>query len=351
MLTARRQAILKFVIDKYITGATPVPSQSVVDECNLNVSPATIRNEMAFLEHEGYLIKPHTSAGSIPSDKGYRYYVESLKEANLALNDRMFFDHLFHQVEDELDAWLSLAATLLSQATRNVAVVTVPRSPGSRFKHVELVSIQDKLALIVLVLHGAKVKQQLVVLPELVSQPELAEITARLNALYDGLDREKILGKKPDLQPIEQIVNDAIIKMMQAENERDTEQPYLEGWHYMLNQPEFTHTDRVLALMELAESRRLLNTLLPHGVPQHTQVLIGKENESELVRDYSLVVSRYGIPDEAMGAIGVLGPTRMAYARSVSMVHYMATILSNLVAELHGRKIDQDKYKSGEIYQ
>ena len=189
MLSSRKETILKAIIEQYINHATPVPSQDIVDKSDLPVSSATVRNEVAALEKEGYIIRPHTSAGSIPSDKGYRFYVESLQGVRMAGNDQVLIDHLFHQVEEELENWLSLAATLLSGLTQNVAVVSIPKSPGSRFNHVELVALQDVLALIVFVLYGAKVKQQLITFSEPVDQEQLAVTANKLNNMFFGLNR------------------------------------------------------------------------------------------------------------------------------------------------------------------
>jgi heat-inducible transcriptional repressor len=342
MLSERRQAILRSIVEQYIDRAVPVPSQYIVDKYKLAVSSATVRNEMAALEDAGFIIRPHTSAGSMPSDKGYRNYVETLDNIYLPNSDRFLIDHLFHQVEEDLGSWLSLAATLLAKLTQNVAVVSVPKAEGSRFKHVELVGLQDQMALIVLVLYGARVKQQLVVFPEPVEQPDLTVISNKLNELYFGLTREKMAAKQVTLSPLEDTVRADLLKLMQADEEQFDEEAYLEGWHFLFSQPEFTQTERVLALVELAERRSLLRTILPADLHKRgVQVFIGGENESAAVKNYSIVISRYGLPGEAEGTVGVVGPTRMQYARSLSVVEYLANVLTELTGELYGRKFDQ----------
>ena len=339
MLSHRTETILKSIVGQYITRATPVPSQSIINDYELGVSPATIRNEMAYLEREGYINRPHPSAGSIPSDKGYRYYVESLTDINLPLAEQRLIGHLFHQVERELGEWLSLAATLIAQLAQNMAVVTMPKPVGCQFKHLELVALQDSLALVVLVLRGARIKQQLVTFDQIISQPELTAITYKLNAAYSGLTSTQIQAKNIDLSPTEQQLTDCLIKIMQAEDEQEYEEPYLNGWHFMLNQPEFTRSRRMLALMELVEHRNLLSTIVPHQLPsQGVQVIIGKENKAEAIHDFSVVISQYGLPQEAVGTIGVIGPTRMPYARAISTISYLSSVLSRLVAELYARE-------------
>jgi len=338
MLFPRTETILKSIVGEYIAKATPVPSETIARECELGVSPATIRNEMAHLEQEGYIIRPHPSAGSIPSDKGYRFYVETLKGIELPLAEQRLISHLFHQVERELEEWLSLATTLIARLVQNVAVVTLPKPVDCQFKYLELVALQDLLALVVLVLRGARVRQQLITFDQVMSQPGLTAIANKLNAAYSGLTSSQILAKDIELSPSERQVTDCLIKIMQAEDEQEYEKPYLDGLHFMLNQPEFAHSQRMLALVELVEHRNLLKTIVPQRLASYgVQVIIGKENKEEIIHDYSVVICRYGLPKEAVGTIGVFGPTRMPYARTISTVDYLSSVLDRLVAELYGR--------------
>ena len=130
---------------------------------------------------------------------------------------------------------------------------------------------------------------------------------------------------------------------MQAEDEQEYEEPYLDGLHFMLSQPEFAHSQRMLALMELVEQRNLLRTIIPHKLGYRgVQVIIGRENEAEAIQDYSVVIGRYGLPDEAVGTLGVVGPTRMPYARTISTVAYLSYLLSEMVAGLYGRERGKD---------
>ena len=339
MLPPRTETILKSIVEQYITRAIPVPSQSIFNDYELEVSPATIRNEMAHLEQEGYITRRHPSAGSIPSDKGYRYYVGSLTDIKLPLTEQRLISHLFHQVETELVEWLSLAATVIAQLAQNLVIVTTPKSVDCQFKHLELVALQDSLALVILVLRGARVKQQLITFDQVTSQPGLTAIANKLNIAYSGLSRQQILAKGMGLSPTEQQVTDCLLKIMQAEEEQGREEPYLNGLHFMLSQPEFAHSQRMLALMELAEHRNLLRIIVPQGLSSRgVQVVIGRENKAEVIHDYSVVISRYGLPEEAVGTIGVIGPTRMPYARTISVVSCLSTVLSGLVAELYGRE-------------
>ena len=339
MLSLRTEAVLKSIVGQYITKATPVASQSITNDYELGVSAATIRNEMAHLEQEGYIIRPHPSAGSIPSDKGYRCYVGSLGDIKLPLVEQRLISHLFHQVEKELDEWLSLAATLIAQMVQNVAVVTMPRSEACQFKHLELVELQDSMSLVVLVLSGAKVRQQLITFDQTIFQSEPMAIANKLSAAYSGLTVLQILAKGTGLSSTEQQITDCLVRVMAAEDNQEHEEHYLDGLHFILNQPEFAHNQRILALMELVEQRHLLKSIVPPEITSNmVYVIIGKENKTEAIHDYSVVISRYGLPTEAVGAIGVIGPTRMPYARTIATVDYLSSVLGRLVAGLYGRE-------------
>jgi len=339
MLSPRSETILKSIVGQYIARAVPVPSQSIINDYELAVSPATIRNEMAHLEQEGYIIRPHPSAGSIPSDKGYRYYVETLSDIELPLAEQLLISHLFHQVERELEEWLSLAAALTAQLAKNVAIVTMPKPANCQFKHLELVALKDSLVLVVLVLQGASLKQQLITFDQVISQSELTKVANKLNVAYSGLTRARILAKKIKLSPTEQQVTDCLLKIMQAEDEQEYEKSCLDGLHFTLNQPEFRRGQRGLALMELVDCQKLLKTVAPEELGSRgVQVIIGKENKTEAIQDYSVVISQYGLSEEAAGIVSVVGPTRMPYARTISAVGYLSSVLSRLVAELYGEK-------------
>jgi len=326
-------------VRQYIVKAVPVPSQSLIEDYELGVSSATIRNEMVRLEQSGYITRRHPSAGSVPCDKGYRYYVESLTGLDLPLAEQRLIGHLFHQVEKELEEWLRLAATLIARLVQNVAVVTIPRPANCRFKHVEVIALQDSLALVVLIFRGARVKQQLITFDQVVSQLELTAIANKLNTAYSGFTSSQILAKTTEISHIEQQLTDCLMKIMQTEDEQEYNEPYLDGLHFMLNQPEFALNHRALTLMELIEHRNLLQAIIPPEIPGHgVQVIIGKENRSEVIQDYSVVISRYGLSEEAVGTIGIVGPTRMPYAHAISTVGYLSSLLSELVAELYGRE-------------
>ncbi len=339
-LSPRTETILKSIVEQYIARAAPVPSQSLLHNYGLDVSSATVRNEMMHLKQEGYIIQPHTSAGSVPSDKGYRYYVETLDDVRLSGNQQRMINHLFHQVETRMEEWARLTATLLANLSQNMAIVATAKPDNCIFKHLELVSIQDTTALLVLVLQGAVVRQQLTVFDCPVTQIELSEVSNKLNSTFAGLNNPQIQTNEAELSKLEKSIADCILNIMKTEDEIEYEAPYLDGLQFIFNQPEFANKRQTTTSLALTENKNLLRVILPDKlVGRGVHVIIGKENKSEAIQNYSVVISQYGLPGEAIGCIAVIGPTRMQYARSIASVDYLAEVLSGLIAWLYGRKI------------
>jgi heat-inducible transcriptional repressor len=337
MLRPREELILRSIIRQYISRAVPVSSSSVLDECGLDVSSATVRNDVVRLEEEGYILRPHHAAGSVPSDKGYRHHVESLKKMELPLEEQFLINHLFHQVEDKLEEWLNLAVTLLAQQVKNVAVVTTPQPVAAQFKHVELVSIQPNLALVVLVLNGAKVRQQLVNFEEPATQESLTNMAGKLNKLFTVRSMGQMAAKMETFPADEKRVIEHVLRMMEAEDAQSGQGLFLEGWHFLINQPEFSQGPRLVNLINLAEQNKLVDLMRPENPSEHgVRVIIGAENKAEAVQACSLVISRYGLPGEPLGSIAVVGPTRMEYERTIAVISYVSSLVSLLVTELYG---------------
>jgi len=218
-------------------------------------------------------------------------------------------------------------------------VVTLPKPAQCRFRHLELVSIKDSLALVVLVLQGATLRQQLITFDQAISQEELSAIANKLNTAYTDLTRAKISAKKLNLATAEQQVTDCLLKIMQDEGEQEYEHFNLDGLHFTLNQPEFRRGEGGQVLTELVDGRNLMQTITPEKLAvQKVQVIIGKENRAEPIQQCSVVINKYGLPEEAVGVISVVGPTRMPYARTISAVHYISSVLSQMLTELYGKK-------------
>lgn len=336
-MTSRRDKVLKIIVREYIDKGFPVASETISRSYRLGVSPATIRNDMAYLEEEGYIARPHISAGAVPLNKAYRYYVESLvKGVELSAAEQRFIDNLFQDVEKEFEKWSKLAASLLSHLIRTIAIITPPKSAQCRFRHIELIKLQEFLSLLVLVLHQTKIKRQFLSVTESVTQEEMTRLANKLNVLYDGLTTSEILVKESKLSPLEKQIGEVVVNLMAEEDDLEYDEPHFEGVRLMLSQPEFVSSNRMLNIMELMEERRWLSSVFSQGLTEgEVKVVIGEESREELLHGLSLIYTRYGIPREIGGAIGVIGPTRMDYGRAISSVRYLSEVLSSLVADVY----------------
>ncbi|MBM2832839.1 MAG: Heat-inducible transcription repressor HrcA, partial [Dehalococcoidia bacterium] len=334
----RRGAVLRVIVREYIDKASPVGSAHVARAHSLGVSAATIRNEMAALEDEGYITHPHTSAGRIPSDKGYRYFVEALMETDrLPGHMRQAVQARILEVEGEPEEWAVVATSFIAGLAEALALVTFPRARAARVKHLELVALQDFLALLVLVLQEARVKQQLLHVDEAVTQDELFRVANRLNASFNGSTAQQISQQSLALNPLEERVTRTVTKLMEAEDARTAEVAQLAGMRSLLSQPEFASNERTLGLMDLVEDRRLLGSLVSQMAGDgDVRVFIGSENPTEAMRDYALILAPYGIPGEIQGTLGVLGPTRMHYARAIAAVSFLSGVMSEALTEHYG---------------
>lgn len=336
-LTERRAAILQLIIHDYIDNATPVGSETIVRKYGLKVSPATIRNEMVKLEEEGYLTQPHTSAGRVPSDLGYRYYVESLmEEEDLSPDAKRQILHQFHQVAAQMDAWLDLAASVLAQYARNLALVTAPHSPQVHFRHAEIISLEDYLALLVLVLQEVQAKEQVLLFSEPVSQEELWRTANQLNEELVGLTAPEIRARQLELTRLGRQALEAVLRLMEEEDNVEYPSPRLSGLRNVLSQPEFARGDKMLGVLEVLEERNLSRAIPMDRIAQDgVTVIIGSENWQDAMRECSVVVTRYGVPGWS-GMLGILGPTRMHYPRAISTVRYLASVLTEVVRRWKG---------------
>jgi heat-inducible transcriptional repressor len=335
-LTPRQQLILGLVIRDYITTAQPVGSKAI-QSYGLGVSSATIRNEMVVLEQLGYLMQPHTSAGRAPTDQGYRYFVERLmSESQLPLDEQRTIRHQFHQVGFDLEQWMRLAASVLARTAQSAAVVTSMRTEQCRLRHLELISIRDTLIMLIVVLEGGIVRQQVLTLDEAMSQDTLAQIANRLNDLCVGGSVQRVRNCYRLVGAFEQQVLDVVVQVMRSVDDQAGLHLYRDGLLNILHQPEFLLPESARNVVHLFEDRTLLEELLTEMLEVGgVQVIIGGEGRWNELRECSLVISPYGVAGEATGALGVMGPMRMPYSRAISTVRYVAGLLSDLFRDLY----------------
>jgi heat-inducible transcriptional repressor len=337
-LTDRRQAVLGLVVRQYIATATPVGSRTIVEQYGLGISSATIRNEMAYLEEQGYLTHPHTSAGRVPTEKGYRYFVERLMgEAELPLAEQRTIRHQFHQARLDLEQWMRLAAAVLARTAHSTSLVAAPTVAQCRFKHLELIAAHGSQALLVLVLMEGMVKQQVLTLAPPVAQEALHQIANRLNDLFTSLSADQIVASSYQLAPLEEQIANLVIEMMEEAEARSSGEIYRDGLMNIFRQPEFSEIENVRPIIRILEEQGLLEAILAEVLSSSgVQVIIGGEGRWDELSECSIVLAPYGEAGRAMGALGVLGPMRMRYGRAISTVRYVADLLSGLIYDLYG---------------
>lgn len=338
-ISERQRQILSIIVEEYVGTARPVASEQIVNGHGLNVSSATVRNDMAELERSGLIVQPHTSAGRVPSERGYRYFVENLMSPKaLPADEQRKIRHQFHQVEMDADEWVRLAASVLARTASSAAVATPPRSTAVHLKHFELLAISDSRIMLVLVGHDGTVAQQMLTVEQEWAQDELSALATHLNnALVGktGAEIERWATEPANMQGIMQVAPGVLgtLTSMLAKLERhESSQIYREGLAHILNQPEFRDPERMQQILELFEHGNAWTSIIPSVMHQEgVQIIIGDEAMGEGMSAVSVVLARYGLGEELAGMLGVVGPVRMPYSRSVSSVSYMSQLLSDLM--------------------
>ncbi len=341
-LDLRKRRVLRVIVEEFVATAEPVGSRRVAERSALDVSPATIRNEMGELEAMGYLEQPHTSAGRVPSDKGYRFYVDELMEAEpLAPAEVRRLRRALAERIREVQGLVQLTARLLADATACLAMVVGPQLEATRIRAVRLAPLGLRRALLVMVTDAGFVISHVVELPPAFDEAELEPLERLLSRHLGGhapggdvrralrvLDREV-----PRLHPLLEQAEALLAQDLEPGGE---ERVYLGGAANLLGQPEFRDVQRARALLALLEQERLVRELLARRESAGVEVTIGQEHPHEALHGCSVVAGSFSIGDRAGGRVAVLGPTRMPYRRVVPFVKHVADSLSELLTRAVG---------------
>jgi heat-inducible transcriptional repressor len=339
-LAERQRELLRAVLREYLASAEPVASAALVQRYGLGVSSATVRNELAALEEMGLLTHPHTSAGRVPTDLGYRYFIENLMPRPMLLPaEQVTVSHQFQQAHSNTADWLRLATSTLARLTAEAAIIAPPPVGRAALKHVEAVPISERRVLLVAVLEGGAVHQQLVELRDPVTTDHLRKLSARLTAEVGAkglVALRDVAAERSGAVADQQLV--AALGHLLAEHEAGTlRDVYYDGIQNILAQPEFTETGSIRNMLRLLEDRTRLAAIFPHELAaDEVHVAIGSEHRLEPLRGFSLVFGRYGGDGDVVGYVGVVGPTRMDYARSIGAVRYVGSLMSDLVRVMEG---------------
>jgi heat-inducible transcriptional repressor len=334
----RKQEILKAVVREFTVTALPVGSQALVSRHFLNLSSATVRNELSELADLGYLIQPHTSAGRIPTDRGYRYFVDFLMDLEpVPQQVASFIRTELSNAPADLQTLVERVATTVAAVTQNAAVASLPHGPQARIKHVDLVSLEPTEVLIILVVEGNLIRQQVISVSTPVEQAELSRLANKLNRELAGKDRDDLAARIKRLESgLEAEVSTRLSHTLEL-FEQGTETLVLhDGVRNLLKQPEFAEVSRLHQVLEVLEETRYLATLLEDLVGESdTQIVIGSENQTTQLRSCTLVLTTYGPTRRIRGVLGVVGPTRMAYGQVVGRLQTVARRASERLAEAY----------------
>ena len=340
-LTERKKKILRAVVESYIRTAEPVGSKAILDLTELKVSSATIRNELSDLTEMGYLEQPHTSAGRVPSPKGYRLYVnELMEEQRLSLEETRQINDALHLKMRELDKVIDQAGRMVSQLTNYPAFAVAGGRRRTTIQRYDLIMVDVNSFIVVVMTDSNVVKNKLIRLPTDLSQPQLQMLTTLLNASFVGKSLEELT---PELMRVAEhaagsaygLISLVVSFAMDVLDSLEHSPVYTAGTSHILDHPEYRDVDKAQKLMSyLTEDQSLANVLdLPALNEDNTKILIGPENVADELKDTSVVLASYDIGDGMKGVIGVVGPTRMDYAKVAAKLSYVADGLSKLFGQ------------------
>lgn len=352
-LSERKKKILRAVVESYVQTAEPVGSKAILELADLNVSSATIRNELADLTEQGYLEQPHTSAGRIPSPKGYRLYVnELMEEQRLSLEETRQINEALHLKMKELDKVIDQAGRMVSQLTNYPAFALAGGARRTTIRRFDLIMVDVNSFIVVVMTNNNVVKNKLIHLPTEMSEPQLQLLTTLLNTSFVGKTLEELT---PELMRVAEhaagssygLISLVVSFAMEVLEDMEKSPVYTAGTSHILNHPEYQDVGKAKKLMSyLSEEQSLAHSLaLPNMGGDNTRILIGPENVADELKDTSVVLASYDIGDGLRGVIGVVGPTRMDYAKVAAKLSYVADGLSKLFGqtELPPAKSDKEE--------
>lgn len=336
MLDERKRKILQAIIEDYVSTAEPIGSRTIARKYELGISPATIRNEMADLELLGYLEQPHTSAGRIPSAKGYRFYVDCLLSPHhISENDVVMIHHWYQAKARRVEEVFQETAKILSRMTRNVSLVLAPPVDQCTFKYLQFLPFDEQRVIVLIVTNTGLIENKLMEIPEGTSLQDLQRIAAAFNDRLYGVSFDQI--KKSLFNEIQQhilpdpAVMDGALEVIRQIVSEKSQKVYMGGAAQLLNQPEFRDVDKVQNLLTTLEEEKVLFDIFQMHDNDGVVVTIGGENKYSGIQDCSMAQATYRIDGQVVGAVAILGPTRMEYAKIMAVLEFMHSHLGEVL--------------------
>ena len=340
-LSERKKKILRAVVESYVQTAEPVGSKAILELAGLSVSSATIRNDLADLTEEGYLEQPHTSAGRIPSPKGYRLYVnELMEEQRLSIEETRQINEALHLKMKELDKVIDQAGRMVSQLTNYPAFALAGGARRTTIRRFDLIMVDPNSFIAVVMTDNHVVKNKLIHLPTEMSEPQLQLLTTLLNSSFVGKSLDELT---PELMRVAEhaagssygLISLVVSFAMEVLDDMENSPVYTAGASHILDQPEYQDVGKAQKLMQyLGGGTGLAQSIaIPGTAEDGPRILIGPENVADELKDTSVVLASYDIGDGLKGVIGVVGPTRMDYAKVAAKLSYVADGLSKLFGQ------------------
>jgi heat-inducible transcriptional repressor len=338
-LDDRKKTILKAIIDDYINTAEPIGSRTIARKHELGLSPATIRLEMADLEDLGFLIQPHTSAGRVPSDKGYRFYVDQLLDIDELTWDQMQkIKEGLEQKIHEVEQLVRTAACVLSKATNYTSMATSPFVHAITVKAVQLVWLEEKKLLVVLVVNGNIIKNAMIKLSDSMSKEVANLFSNYINERLQGIPLHHVASVIQTMEPLDlnpRLLKDVLDGLFQCFSQIDIIDYFLDGTRNILNYPEFKDLEKAKLFLEMMDKKDAVGTMLKtHPSKNAMNIQIGHENELLEAKDCSVIITNYSFGDSIIGSIGIIGPTRMEYAKVIKYLNHIRKKINEEMSKL-----------------
>ena len=333
MLDDRKKKVLQAIVEEYINTAEPVSSNSLTNSYGLNYSSATIRNEMADLEKNGYLDKPHTSAGRIPSEKGYRYYVDELiNDQDISLEEIKYISDKLETKVNEIEELTKITANTISEITHYTTLSIGPKNDEQIIEEIKFVPLGQRMIMAVILTDSGLVKETIIKFDEDITEKQVETVNYMFNHKLKGKPLETIKG------PLEEYLFDEmtysvnvikpIIEQIKKAIEEDDNRIYLEGRNKAFELPEFNSLEVAKNFVNVLDTKELMEDMLNSGFAKDINVYIGKENEKEELKDFSIVTFKHKIGNKDLGTIGIIGPKRMDYSKVISVMKYISKKLN-----------------------
>ena len=332
MLDQRKKKVLQAIVEEYVNTAEPVSSSLLTKKEELNYSSATIRNEMADLEKAGYLEKTHTSSGRVPSEKGYRYYVdELLKDDNISLDEIKYISEKLEAKVNEIEDLTKIATTTISEITHYTTLAIGPGADTQLIDEIKFVMLGQRMLMAIILTNTGMVKETIIKFDEDITDKQVETINYMFNKklknqpleiIDEPLEKYLINEMKYSVKVIKPIV-EQIKKAIQEER-----QIYLEGTNKLFDLPEFNSLEVAKNFINIIDEKELVADMLDSGIAKDINVYIGDENEKDELKDFSVITFKHKVGNKDLGTIGIIGPKRMNYSKVISVMKYISKKLN-----------------------